>query len=76
MLEQITIEEETFAVEPELIAKLAKMRVADPGDDRKRALRIFEVPVSYWGRTYEEGKKIRPRDGLLALKAIVVHNWS
>ncbi len=76
VLEQISVEEETFAVEPELIAKLAKMQVTDPGMSAPRALRIYEVPVSYWGRTYDEGKKIRPKDGWLALKAIVVHNWS
>ena len=76
VLEQITIEEETFAVEPELIAKLAKMRVKDDDSPNMRALRIFEVPVSYWGRTFEEGKKIRPRDGWLAIKAIIAHNWT
>ena len=81
VLSRITIEENTFAVEPELIAKLAKMKIPDAALDRSgptggtRPLRIFEVPVSYWGRTYEEGKKIRPSDGWLALKAIVRHNW-
>jgi len=49
-----------FAVEPEITCKVAKMGV-----------RIFEVPVSYAGRDYAEGKKIRPRDGLIALWAIV-----
>ena len=49
-----------FAVEPEITCKVARMRV-----------RIFEVPVSYAGRDYSEGKKIRPRDGAIALWTIV-----
>ena len=40
VLEQISVEEETFAVEPELIAKLAKMQVTDPGMSNPRALRV------------------------------------
>ena len=56
----ITIEEDRFGVEPELTAKVAKMR-----------LRIYEVPVSYRGRTYEEGKKIGWKDGVRAVYAIV-----
>jgi glycosyltransferase involved in cell wall biosynthesis len=49
-----------FGIEPELTAKVAK-----------RKCRIFEVPVSYYGRTYDEGKKIGWRDGLSALYWIV-----
>jgi Glycosyl transferase family 2 len=56
----IVIEENRFGVEPELTAKVAKMR-----------LRIYEVPVSYRGRTYEEGKKIGWKDGVRAVYAIV-----
>jgi len=56
----ITIEENRFGVEPELTAKVAKMR-----------LRIYEVPISYQGRTYEEGKKIGWKDGVRAIYAIV-----
>ena len=52
----ITIEENRFGVEPELTAKVAKMR-----------LRIYEVPISYQGRTYEEGKKIGWKDGVRAI---------
>ena len=54
------IEESRFGVEPELTAKVAKMR-----------LRIYEVPVSYRGRTYEEGKKIGWKDGARAVYCIV-----
>ncbi len=56
----IRIEEDRFGVEPELTAKVAKMR-----------LRIYEVPVSYRGRTYEEGKKIGWKDGVRAVYCIV-----
>ena len=56
----MVIEENRFGVEPELTAKVAKMR-----------LRIYEVPVSYRGRTYEEGKKIGWKDGVRAVYAIV-----
>ncbi len=56
----LVIEENRFGVEPELTAKVAKMH-----------LRIYEVPVSYRGRTYEEGKKIGWKDGVRAVYAIV-----
>ncbi len=69
---RITITEHRFGVEPELVAKLAKMHL--PEDDATRALRIFEVPVSYAGRTYAEGKKIGWKDGVAALFAIAKHN--
>jgi glycosyltransferase involved in cell wall biosynthesis len=59
-LEGIEIESERFGVEPELTAKLAARR-----------LRICEVPIRYWGRTYEEGKKIGLRDALEAVWVIV-----
>jgi len=49
-----------FAVEPEIACKVARMKV-----------RVFEVPISYAGRDYSEGKKIRARDGLMALWAIL-----
>ncbi|MHC1790130.1 glycosyltransferase family 2 protein [Solidesulfovibrio sp.] len=60
ILGKIRIESDRFGVEPELTAKVAKLRA-----------RIYEVPVSYYGRTYEEGKKIGWRDGLAALWWIV-----
>lgn len=57
---RLDIRSKTFAVEPEITAKVAKMRV-----------RIFEVPISYAGRDYAEGKKIGPKDALIAFWAIV-----
>lgn len=62
-LEQITIEEDRFGFEPELTAKLAALRC-----------RIYEVGISYYGRTYEEGKKIGWKDGFRALWAIGKYN--
>jgi glycosyltransferase involved in cell wall biosynthesis len=60
IIKSITVEENRFGIEPELTAKVAKMR-----------LRIYEVPISYHGRTYEEGKKIGWKDGVRALVCIV-----
>jgi len=59
VLERITIREDRFGVEPELTAKVARLRVP-----------IYEVGIAYHGRTYEEGKKIGWRDGLRALWCI------
>lgn len=67
--EKIRIEEDRFGVEPELVAKLAKMRLAEGGTQRH--VRVYEVGVSYAGRTYDEGKKITWRDGFAALACIV-----
>jgi len=60
VIKGITVEEDRFGIEPELTAKVAKQR-----------LRIYEVPVSYQGRTYEEGKKIGWKDGVRALYCIL-----
>jgi glycosyltransferase involved in cell wall biosynthesis len=59
----IQLKEHRFGFEPEITAKVAKKR-----------LRIYEVPISYYGRTYEEGKKINWRDGLWALWCILRYN--
>jgi len=63
LIKSIQIEENRFGFEPEITAKLAKKRC-----------RIYEVGISYYGRTYEEGKKIGWRDGLRALYVIVKYN--
>jgi glycosyltransferase involved in cell wall biosynthesis len=60
VIKAVTIEENRFGIEPELTAKVAKMH-----------LRIYEVPVSYYGRTYEEGKKIGWKDGVRAVYCIL-----
>lgn len=77
--QRLVIEEERFGVEPEIVARLAKMRLSEdaaPGAPAgpPRALRIFEAPVAYAGRTYAEGKKITWRDGVSAVRAIVKYN--
>lgn len=63
VLQRITIEENRFGFEPEITAKVAKLDCA-----------IYEVGISYYGRTYKEGKKIGWRDGFRALYAIVKYN--
>lgn len=74
--QQLTITEPRFGVEPEIVAKLSKMRIGQgaEGEGKRRNLRIYEVAVSYSGRTYAEGKKITWRDGVSALRCIVVYN--
>ncbi len=64
VLKQIELKENRFGVEVELTAKLAQLKV-----------RIYEVGISYYGRTYEEGKKIGWRDGLSAIWCVVKYNW-
>jgi glycosyltransferase involved in cell wall biosynthesis len=63
IIQKITVEENRFGFEPEITAKVAKLRC-----------RIYEVGISYQGRTYEEGKKIGWRDGFRALWCIVKYN--
>jgi glycosyltransferase involved in cell wall biosynthesis len=63
VLEQIRIEEDRFGIEPEITAKVSKL-----------GCRIYEVGISYSGRTYAEGKKIGWRDGVRALWCIFKYN--
>jgi hypothetical protein len=63
VLEKITIEENRFGFEPEITAKIAKLNA-----------RIYEVGISYSGRTYHEGKKIGWKDGVSALRCIFKYN--
>ena len=66
LLKQFTIESNRFGVEPEITAKLAKLKC-----------RIYEVDISYSGRDYTEGKKINWKDGIAALYWILRYNlWS
>ncbi|MBI4090874.1 MAG: glycosyltransferase family 2 protein [Candidatus Komeilibacteria bacterium] len=65
MLRKIPIRENRFGFEPEVTAKLARV----PG------IRIYEVGISYYGRTYAEGKKIRWADGFAALWCIVKYGF-
>jgi 2-polyprenyl-3-methyl-5-hydroxy-6-metoxy-1,4-benzoquinol methylase len=62
VVQSMTIESPRFGIEPEITAKVAR-----------RGYRIYEVPISYYGRTYEEGKKIGLKDAFSALWTIVRH---
>jgi glycosyltransferase involved in cell wall biosynthesis len=64
VLQGIQIEESRFGFEPEIVAKVSK----------KPGVRIYEVPISYHGRTYAEGKKIGWKDGVKALWCILKYN--
>jgi hypothetical protein len=64
VLQGLQLEENRFGFEPEITAKVSKLKV-----------RIYEVAISYHGRTYEEGKKINWRDGFSALRCIVKYNF-
>jgi hypothetical protein len=60
VLRSLELRENDFAIEPEITGKICKLK-----------LRIYELPISYYGRTYEEGKKITWRDGFKALWVLV-----
>jgi glycosyltransferase involved in cell wall biosynthesis len=64
ILNQIKVEENRFGFEPEITAKVAKLNV-----------RVYEVAISYYGRTYAEGKKIGWRDGVRAFWYIFKYNF-
>lgn len=63
IIQGIQIEESRFGFEPEITAKIAKLHC-----------RIYEVGISYYGRTYEEGKKIGWKDGVRAIYCIIKYN--
>ena len=73
VLQSFRIQEARFGVEPELVAKLARVMLVDESaaDGRLRRARVYEAPVSYAGRTYADGKKITWRDGFSALRCII-----
>lgn len=64
LLDRITIEEDRFGFEVEITAKVARLRA-----------RMYEVGISYYGRTYDEGKKIGWRDGVRAIWCILKYNF-
>ena len=63
MFQQITIDESRFGFEPDITAKTAKL-----------GCRVYEVGISYSGRTYKEGKKINRKDGVSAIRCILKYN--
>jgi glycosyltransferase involved in cell wall biosynthesis len=64
IIRQVRLEEDRFGFEPEITAKLARLKA-----------RIYEVSISYSGRTYAEGKKIGWRDGFRALWCVIKYNF-
>jgi glycosyltransferase involved in cell wall biosynthesis len=64
IIKAISLKEQAFGIEPEITAKIAKIR----------GIRIYEVGISYFGRTYAEGKKVNWRDGVRALYCILRYN--
>jgi hypothetical protein len=65
VIQSIRIEENRFGFEPEITAKVARKNV-----------RIYEVAISYHGRTYAEGKKIGWKDGISAIRCILKYGWT
>src|SRR5947208_10580010 len=63
VLDEIELREDRFGIEPEITAKVAK-----------NGWRVYEVPISYWGRTYAEGKKITWKDGVRGIWCILRYN--
>jgi glycosyltransferase involved in cell wall biosynthesis len=64
ILKDIQFSSDRFGFEPEFTAKIARKK-----------LRVYEIPISYYGRTYEEGKKISWKDGMEALYCIVKYRF-
>jgi hypothetical protein len=64
ILKSIRLRENRFGFEPEVTAKISRVK----------NIRIYEIGISYYGRTYSEGKKIRWTDGLRALYCIIKYN--
>jgi|TARA_B110000003_G_C16554408_1_gene497897 glycosyltransferase involved in cell wall biosynthesis len=64
VIKTINVEENSFSIEPEVTIKLAKKK-----------FRFYEVPITYNGRSYEEGKKIALKDAFIALKAIILYTF-
>jgi glycosyltransferase involved in cell wall biosynthesis len=65
IIQQISLKENRFGFEPEVTAKVARIK----------GIRIYEVGISYYGRTYAEGKKINWKDGLRAIYCIIKYNY-
>ena len=65
VLVNLNLKENSFGIEPEITIKLAKKK-----------LKFYEVPVSYAGRSYEEGKKIRLKDAFIALYCIIKYSFT
>jgi glycosyltransferase involved in cell wall biosynthesis len=65
LIKNISLKEKSFGFEPEITIKMARIK----------GIRIYEVGISYYGRTYEEGKKINWKDGVKAVFCIFKYGW-
>ena len=65
VLRSLELRQDGFGIEPEITAKICK-----------RKLRVYELPISYYGRTYDEGKKITWRDGFTAVWVLLSVRFS
>jgi hypothetical protein len=65
ILKSLSLKENRFGFEPEVTAKISRIK----------GIRIYEVGISYYGRTYEEGKKINWKDGFRALYCILKYGF-
>ena len=64
VLKNVLLQEKTFSFEPEVTIKLSKKK-----------FKFYEVPITYNGRSYEEGKKIGLKDAFIALKTIILYSF-
>ena len=72
VIQKLTLQENRFGFEPEIVAKIARCL-----NDDGHHVRIYEVSISYSGRTYQEGKKIGWRDGVAEIWCILKYNlWA
>jgi glycosyltransferase involved in cell wall biosynthesis len=71
VIQGITLKSDRFGFEPEVTAKVARFSFPAENGQPRRPCRIYEIPVSYYGRTYREGKKIGLKDGFQALYCII-----
>src|SRR5262249_15895342 len=71
VIQRITLKSNRFGFEPEVTAKVARFQFPAENGQPRRPCRIYEIPVSYHGRTYREGKKIGLKDGFQALYCIL-----
>jgi glycosyltransferase involved in cell wall biosynthesis len=76
VIQGITLKSDRFGFEPEVTAKVARFTLPARDGSPARKCRIYEIPVSYHGRTYHEGKKIGVKDGFQALYCILRFAWA
>ena len=75
VIQGITLKSNRFGFEPEVTAKVARFNVPALEGRPARRCRIYEMPVSYNGRDYKDGKKIGWKDGVQALYCIIRYAW-